>query len=94
MRTFVYVGAERRNRSRIAIKFWGIERSGRVVKLRWGPARVDHQTRRIVRPEWQGKDIRHGSPQAAKQDAERRVRDQRRQGYLPLLPAPRRRRSG
>lgn len=86
MRVFVFVGANRGLKSRLSIKFWKIGRSGKVIKVRWGPARVDHAKRRILCPDWQGKDIRFRSDAEAKMQVRKRIAAQSRQGYHRVLP--------
>jgi hypothetical protein len=87
MKTFFYMGRNPQNVSGVSWKIWKIERTGRRVRVQWGPARL---LKRSVRPsgKLQEKTFTFRTDDAARRDESARVREKVGKGYEPR---PRRR---
>ncbi len=80
MRTFFYMGRNPRNKSRVSWKIWKIQRQGKRVTTRWGPAAL---VKRKVVPKGtlQEKSWVFPSEAQAKEDEQRRVDRKTTKGY-------------
>jgi hypothetical protein len=87
MRSFFYMGVNPKNKSGVSWKIWKIERSGRRVRVQWGPAIL---VNRSVRPKGslQDKTLSFSSEGAARSYERSRVRSKLTKGY-ERKPQPR-----
>ncbi len=86
------MGPNKQNVSGMSYKIWKIARVGRRVRTQWGPATIDHSTRKVVPTRALQEFLSPSafpSEAAARADEVRRVKEKLSEGYKP---APRRRR--
>lgn len=80
MKTFFYMGRNRRNVSGVSWKIWKIESAGRSVTTWWGPAHI-HKRRPVPVGTLQSKTVRFSSATAAAEYETARIKNKRSKGY-------------
>ncbi len=80
MKTFFFMGRNPQNRSGVSWKIWKVERAGRRVVVRWGPA-ILRSRRPVFAHDPQERERRFATSEAARRFEESKIREKLRTGY-------------
>lgn len=80
MKTFFFMGRNPRNRSGLSWKIWKVQRTGRSVVVRWGPAIV-RRRKPVFAHTPQERERRFTTVEAAQRFEESRIAEKVRTGY-------------